>query len=163
MTNPQDSTEARASDHAGVRVPPPVIVLTFLISGVLIDSAWMRGELAEMTSMAIGIAVFLAGGVMAYKSAPRHKREGSNVEPWKPTTRIFSDGIYARSRNPIYVAMILGYAAIAIAADSGMAMFFLLPVLLILRYYVVAREERYLAAKFGDEYQAYLKAVRRWF
>jgi protein-S-isoprenylcysteine O-methyltransferase Ste14 len=143
--------------------PPPVILFVFLIGGVVIDSAWMRGELAESSSMALGLAGFLAAAVIAAKSVPRHKKEGSNIEPWKPTTRIFSDGIYARSRNPIYVAMILAYGAIAIAADSGAAMVLLLPFVLAIRYYVIAREERYLGRKFGEEYHEYVRNVRRWF
>ncbi len=30
-------------------------------------------------------------------------------------------------------------------------------------YGVIAREERYMARKFGDEYLQYKRAVRRWF
>jgi len=159
MTN----DEKPSVDHAGVRIPPPVIYTTLLIAGIVMDSAWMRGELAEPNSMAIGLAVFLTGGLIAGFSVPRHKKEGSNIEPWKPTTKIMADGLYGRSRNPIYVAMAIAYAGIAIGADSGMAMLLLLPCLIIIRYYVIAREERYLGQKFGAEYQEYMRTVRRWF
>lgn len=36
------------------------------------------------------------------------------------------------------------------------------PAILVIRTQVIAREERYLAAKFGDEYLAYKARVRRW-
>ena len=158
MTN----DEKQSSDNAGVRLPPPYIYLGFLIVGILLDSAWVRGELAELNSMAIGVAAFLTAGLVMAKSVPRHKKEGSNIEPWKPTTKIFSDGLYARSRNPIYVAMAMAYGGIAIAADSGLAMILLLPCLVAIRYYVIAREEQYLTEKFGEEYLAYKEKVRRW-
>jgi protein-S-isoprenylcysteine O-methyltransferase Ste14 len=39
----------------------------------------------------------------------------------------------------------------------------LLPVLLfVVQSYVIAREERYLGRKFGDEYLQYKSRVRRW-
>ncbi len=36
------------------------------------------------------------------------------------------------------------------------------PVLLVLRYGVIAREEAYLTRKFGDVYRQYTAQVRRW-
>ena len=163
MTNEEKPAGGKSDDHAGVRIPPPAVYLGFLIAGILLDSAWMGGELASTSSMAIGLAVFLAAGLLAANSVPRHRKEGSNVEPWKPTTKIISDGLYGRSRNPIYVAMAIAYGGIAIAADSGAAMVLLLPCLAVIRYYVIAREERYLAQKFGEEYREYMNSVRRWF
>jgi protein-S-isoprenylcysteine O-methyltransferase Ste14 len=33
----------------------------------------------------------------------------------------------------------------------------------LIRYAVIAREERYLEARFGTEYAEYCQCVRRWF
>ena len=38
----------------------------------------------------------------------------------------------------------------------------LIPAYLVIRYGVVAREEVYLEAKFGEAYAAYKNSVRRW-
>ena len=151
-----------SEDHPGVRIPPPLIFLTFLVAGLLFDSSWINGELATMPEMIVGAILFLCAGLIAYKSVPRHKKEGSNVEPWKPTTKIISDGVYGRSRNPIYVAMVLLFVSIAVMGGSIAALVALVPCLVIIRYYVIAREERYLEAKFGDEYLDYKQKVRRW-
>jgi len=161
MTN-DELSNVDESDNAGVRVPPPLIYLGFLIAGLALGSNWARGEVGDQANLFLGLIVFVIAGVMAAKSVPRHKKEGSNIEPWKPTAKIFSDGIYARSRNPIYLAMAIAYAGIAIAGGSVAALILLVPCLLVMRYYVIAREERYLQRKFGAEYEVYQSKVRRW-
>lgn len=62
----------------------------------------------------------------------------------------------------MYVAMGLFYLAIAIAVDSVIALLFLVPLLIVMHYGVVLREERYLEEKFGDQYRHCKHAVRRW-
>ena len=54
------------------------------------------------------------------------------------------------------------YLALAIAADSAVAVILLVPLLFVVQYGVVMREERYLEAKFGADYMRYKQAIRRW-
>jgi hypothetical protein len=76
---------------------------------------------------------------------------------------IIDTGIYARTRNPMYLGMAVAYPGIAILLHS-MPSLLLLPVAIILvRTQVIAREERYLEAKFGAPYMAYKARVGRWF
>ena len=151
-----------AIDNAGVRVPPPLIWAVLQLVGLSIDSAWFRLELAGMAEMIIGALIFCLGLYFAATSIPRHKKEGSNIEPWKPTTTVFTDGIYGRTRNPIYLFMLIGFAGVAIAAGSVASFALLVIFWAILQFYVIAREERYLEAKFGQQYSDYRNTVRRW-
>jgi protein-S-isoprenylcysteine O-methyltransferase Ste14 len=62
----------------------------------------------------------------------------------------------------MYLGMALIYAGLAIGFDGPIA-FALLPLVLIaIQTQVIAREERYLEAKFGDDYRRYKTEVRRW-
>ncbi len=47
-------------------------------------------------------------------------------------------------------------------ADAGWVAVLLGPLLLVMHFGVIAREERYLERKFGDEYLRYKAKVRRW-
>lgn len=152
----------RQKDHAGVRVPPPLIFLLPLLAGLAIDSPWASRMLASLHWMISGGLLVAIGLAVLAASAPRHKRAGTNIEPWKPTTAIIDDGIYGYSRNPIYLGMALVCAGIALAGASLAALLLLPPCLLVIRFYVIAREEAYLEAKFGQEYLDYAARVRRW-
>ena len=69
-------------------------------------------------------------------------------------------GIFAYTRNPLYLALILILAGLAIALASDWMV--VLPAALILHFGVVKREERYLAAKFGESYRDYMSKVSRY-
>jgi protein-S-isoprenylcysteine O-methyltransferase Ste14 len=75
---------------------------------------------------------------------------------------LVTSGIHGWSRNPIYVGMSLVYGGIAIAARSPWAFVLALPLAIVMRYFVVAREEAYLERCFGDVYRDYKARVRRW-
>lgn len=153
-----------SNDNSGVIAPPPLIYAGALGLGLAIDFLMIRVPTGMPTFLRYGLAavfavaaVSLATGALLFL-----RRADTRAEPWQPTTAIVTGGVYAYSRNPMYVAMVLFYLAAAVAADSVIALILLLPLLLVVHYGVVAREERYLEEKFGDEYRAYTAAVRRW-
>jgi protein-S-isoprenylcysteine O-methyltransferase Ste14 len=84
------------------------------------------------------------------------------VPTWMPTTALVTGGPYRISRNPIYLALTLVYLGLALAWGSLWPVVLLAPLLIVMRYGVIGREERYLEARFGDAYRAYRAAVRRW-
>ena len=51
---------------------------------------------------------------------------------------------------------------VALAFNLPWILVLLLPALVACHYILIAPEERYLAAKFGQEYRAYLASVPRW-
>ena len=87
---------------------------------------------------------------------------GTPVPGNRPTTSIVKSGPYRFSRNPIYLAFSLGEAGLALAADDAWLLVTLLPTLSIMSFVVIPREERYLAARFGEEYTTYKARVGRW-
>jgi hypothetical protein len=70
-----------------------------------------------------------------------------------PTTALVVDGIYGRTRNPLYLGLTLVYLGFGVAAGSRWAIGLVVPLLWVINVGVVKREERYLERKFGDGYR----------
>ena len=79
----------------------------------------------------------------------------------RPSNLIIS-GPYRWTRNPVYLALTLGYlGATAIVGSVWCLVLVLLP-LLYVEDRVIPFEEARLTEVFGEEYVAYRRRVRRW-
>ncbi len=149
-------------DHAGVKIPPPIILLVSILAGLYFDSPWFSGQMTETVFLVSGAALIAAGIALVVSTARRFKKAATHIEPWKSTSTVMKDGIYSRTRNPIYLGMVIAHAGFAIAGQSLGAALTCVLFIVIIQNYVIAREERYLESKFGNEYLDYKKKVRRW-
>ena len=159
----------------GVIAPPPLIYLGFLLVGWAIfrfANPEVMGEAARWLKLGFGMETqtrrivslpLIIGGLLLDGAAAGYfRRLGTAVEPWKPSTVLATDGLYRFSRNPIYLGFAITYVGLAIAMDSVLVLVLLIPCLWIVDRFVIQREERYLSAKFGADYDAYRARVRRW-
>ncbi|MBL4819416.1 MAG: isoprenylcysteine carboxylmethyltransferase family protein, partial [Gammaproteobacteria bacterium] len=92
----------------------------------------------------------------------RFRREETSIEPWKPTTKVMSTGLYAHSRNPIYVSFCLMIIGVGLSQNSFWILISFVPCAFIIFHTAIAKEEKYLEQKFGEEYKKYKEKVRRW-
>jgi protein-S-isoprenylcysteine O-methyltransferase Ste14 len=75
--------------------------------------------------------------------------------------RLVTLGPYAMSRNPMYVGWIGIYLGMALVTNTRW-LILLSPMLLALVHFTTFAEERELENRFGDNYQAYKRQVRRY-
>ena len=148
---------------AGVIARPPLLFLGALLLGLLLDwllrlrlpavdhAHWIAGGSAIL----IGLGLF-AAGIAGFT------RAGTPVPTNQPVRALVATGIHGRTRNPIYLGMFLVYGGLGLAARSPGILILFLPLALTIRVGVVAREEAYLEARFGDAYRDYKARVRRW-
>jgi len=151
------------TDTAQVMVRPPLAWALAIVAGLALN--WLlplRFLPAALPAKTIGAIVFLAALTLFVFAIVIISRAGSNVPTNRPTTMIVASGPYRLTRNPIYLAMMLGLIGLAIAFDDLWLLVLLIPFFFVIRYGVVAREEAYLARKFGDAYTDYCARVRRW-
>ena len=154
------------ADRPDVIARPPRIAYVLLAIGALLE--WFRplsllppGWPAALRYGLGGLLVVLGLAVVTV-ALRAFRRAGTNVETPKPTIALVTDGVYAWSRNPMYVALALLFAGIAVLANSGWLAALWVAYVGVLRVGVIAAEERYLEGKFGDQYRAYRARVRRW-
>ncbi len=65
-------------------------------------------------------------------------------------------------RDGAGVAMSFIYLGLGTLVASGWSIVVLPVILSVVYFYAIRREERYLAAKFGQDYLEYNERVRRW-
>ncbi len=157
---------AQAKDIPGVIAPPPLIATFAVVFGLLLDRLVPAYVLATVLGLwervTIGALIAIAGGALAVAAERRFKAAGTNVPPWKPALHLASGGVYEHVRNPMYVGLMLVVGGIGIALASDWTLVMLVPTAMLLHRGVVLREERYLEAKFGEDYRQYKARVARW-
>jgi len=151
-------------DVAGVIALPPLIVLGFLAAAAVLEAIVpVLVPVTHPLARYVAGATLAAGGFFMIAIGTRlFAAAGTNVPPTLPTTALVVDGIYRRTRNPLYLGMTLVYLGLGVAAGSLWAIGLVAPLLWVINVGVVKREERYLERKFGDAYRDYKARVRRW-
>ena len=152
----------------GVIARPPLLFFAALLLGFVLDHPlslpfpvarigslhWISAIIAG-SMVLTGIAIF-AAGIRNFSSA------ATPVQGTKPTRTLVTTGIHGWSRNPIYLGMFFVYGGIGVIVRSPWILILALPLAVMIRYGVVAREEAYLEQRFGDPYRDYKARVRRW-
>jgi protein-S-isoprenylcysteine O-methyltransferase Ste14 len=151
-----------SADSPGVRFPPPLLYFAAVLAGYAanrllplpIGDGHLIGTLAWIFSL-----VWLA---LTATSIGNFRRSRTSIVPVRPATALVISGPYRFTRNPMYVGMAALTVALALFMNSWWPIAFLVPVLATVQVAVIAREERYLERRFGADYIAYMRRVRRW-
>ena len=79
-------------------------------------------------------------------------------------THLFIDGPFGYVRNPLYVGNLMIYVGVGVMANALMPYLGILAFGFFLLQYtmIVTKEEEYLHATFGDEYERYVQHVPRF-
>ena len=85
-----------------------------------------------------------------------------NPTPQTHTKRIIKTGIFAYCRNPMYMAFILFQFSMFLIFENVAYFLSSLGLFFWINSFVIPKEEKYLIETFGDEYDRYLIAVKKW-
>ena len=150
------------TDHADVKIPPPVLVLVHVIAALLLDGLFPFPAIMPGPVLWLGILLVLAGLSIGFMGVRQLAAEHTTLDPHRPVSTLVTDGPYRFSRNPIY----LGFTFILIGLPLALGTYWgliLSPLfVLLIGYLVIQHEESYLGRRFGEMYAAYKNQVRRW-
>lgn len=152
-------------DSARVRIPPPAVFLAALLIGLAlgrIAGAPRVPVLSPDLQNLLAWLAIVAGGAVLLSAVGLFRKAGTDPKPWKPASALVTEGVYRWSRNPMYLGMALLHAGVALVFDSLVALLLLVPVLFFIQREVIAREEAYMEARFGERYRSYKASARRW-
>ena len=155
-----------APDRAKFVIFPPVIPYSALAIACILQWLEPLGLLAHIgrdLRLWLGLPVVLAGMAIMGAGQRALLRHGTNINPLRPTTALVTDGIFRRTRNPLYVGVSVALCGVAVIFSLDWMLILILPACFILHFAVVLREERYLEQKFGDAYRRYQARVPRYF
>ena len=144
------------------RIPPPPVLLLCGVLGYALACAWPWPALPVPGWAAV--AVMLAGLMLNLLPKLAFRRARTTVNPLRPAaaTALVTGGIYRHTRNPMYLGQALVLLGGMLWLGSAAALL-VVPLFVgwITRFQILP-EERVLSARFGADYAAFRRDVRRW-
>lgn len=142
---------------------PPVLPGLFTILGAAVHRrAWRVEPLPEPHAFAAGGVLIIVALSLATAAFLAFRRHGESLDVRKPTRRLVSEGVYRRSRNPVYLAFLLFIAGLGCADNAAAVLLAVVPAFAALNWYTIPHEEAGLRRTLGAEYDEYTARVRRW-
>ncbi|MGF1500734.1 MAG: methyltransferase family protein [Paracoccaceae bacterium] len=138
---------------------PPVWLVAHMAVASFMAHVW--APLAGWGLIPGGLLIAAGVALMVWAALSFRKAETTLV-PRRDPSALVTEGPYARSRNPIYLADLIILAGWAIAQGSLVALVLLVPLWRVLEGRFVRPEEATLAAHLGAPYEAYKARVPRW-
>lgn len=147
-----------------LKIPPVVVGLA--VGAAMWASARLGAvcDFALPASRAIAAAFALAGVVVAILGVAAFRRARTTVNPLQPANAscLVVSGIYRRTRNPMYLGILLVLLGWGILLSNALAIFFAASFIPLMNRLQIQPEEKILAARFGTAFTDYQSAVRRW-
>lgn len=147
-----------------LKIIPVVQVLLAVILMITFSKLWPMFSLNWPAHLMVALLLLVLSvgvGISAIVSFRKHKTTVNPTKPEKSST-VVSSGIYAISRNPMYLAMLIALVSLTYYLQHLMC----LPVILIFMSYMtryqIIPEEQILTKIFGQQYKDYQAKVRRW-
>jgi protein-S-isoprenylcysteine O-methyltransferase Ste14 len=141
---------------------PPIVLVASAGIMLALHLNWPIANLVPSPVNWGGLVAATIGLGIAIWHARLFRRVGTNINTFGDPDKLTTEGLFTRTRNPMYLGMVVCLIGVAWALGSlspwaGPLAFFALA-----NFWYVPLEERAMARKFGSAYAQYQLAVSRW-
>ncbi len=163
MENSPEAPTTPTEDRPNRWPWPPILQV------VVLAAAFALEHLVPLSAMprqgawhSAGWAVFTLGFALAISGIAHFRKVGTAVDPTARARVLAASGIYAFTRNPMYLGVTVAFLGLAFALGSTWLLILSLIMPAALYKLAIAPEEAYLRRRFGADYERYCARVRRW-
>ena len=110
----------------------------------------------------LGLFLIVISPIIFFSSRNAFYAYEENPLPQTDTDKIIKTGIYAYSRNPIYLSFVLFHLGMFLTFENTMYFLCSIGLSFWLNNYVIKEEEDFLKDKFKEDYIRYCKSVKKW-
>ena len=110
----------------------------------------------------LGILIIILMPIVFFSSRNAFIVHKENLLPQTDTNRIIKTGIYAYSRNPIYLSFVLFHLGMFLTFENILYFLSSIGLFFWINNYVITEEEKFLKEKFKDEFDRYCASVKKW-
>jgi len=146
------------------RVPP--LALTVIMAVLMYFSRLYVSPfpIPEILKITLSLALLFGGCLFSVLGVGYFRKNKTTVDPTRPelATTLVTSGVYAITRNPMYVGFLLFLLSLGVYFANYLAMFMALIFFIYMSKVQIACEEKALDLLFGEDYREYKMRVRRW-
>jgi protein-S-isoprenylcysteine O-methyltransferase Ste14 len=143
-------------------VIPPVFVLFCCLCIILFSFEFRKFNLILFPYNLGGLIIFLPGFYCMGITRMLFKKHSTTLFIEKSSSMI-TEGIFCKTRNPMYVGMFLVILGIAILSTNIFSLIMPFVFFLLVSVFSIPLEEKLMLETFGQDYINYKNRVPRWF
>ena len=141
--------------------PLIIFVILLVVSYIIGEFIIPKYVLLNLLNL-VGIIGLIISLAIFFTSLNLFNSYKENPIPQANTKRIIKTGIFAYCRNPMYLAFISFQFSMFLTFENVANLLSAIGLFIWINHYVIPIEENYLREKFGDEYDRYFQAVKKW-
>ena len=150
------------NEGPNVKGNPLRISVYLLIASYVIGEFFLPKYPIAYAVKLVGIICFLVSIAIFFAGFNIFKTYDENPVPTSPTNKIIKTGIFAYTRNPIYLSFVIFHFSMFFIFENVMYFLSAIGLAIWLHNYVIKEEENFLYEQFSDEYENYKRTVKRW-
>lgn len=146
------------------KIPPVALFIVFIVAMVKFDQSLLSfAAVLPFPWLVLAASILISGGV-GLAGVNEFRKAKTTVNPVKvdSATSVVESGIFAYSRNPMYLALLILLLGIGYWQQNIVCLLLPIGFVLYMNRFQIQPEERALEGLFGVQYLDYKNRVRRW-